>query len=168
MTTQLPQYDELYVISDIHMGGERSDGRDFQIFNRGDRLANFIRYVATVRADDQVALVLNGDIIDSLAEDTLGGYVALDSKTALDMTGAMPSTARVSANLGGVRRSVSRMAYGRRWSGTETIDPGGARSNPASSASTTTACTGGASRKSQRDKRSRGIDGVKGIEGIAV
>ncbi len=81
----LPQYDELWVISDIHMGGERSAGRNFQIFHRGARLTKFIRQLAGVRPGEDVALVLNGDIIDSLAEDVVRGYVALDVDTALLM-----------------------------------------------------------------------------------
>jgi hypothetical protein len=81
----LPQYDELWVVSDIHMGGERSVDRNFQIFKHGARLANFVRRLAVDRPDDTVALVLNGDIIDSLAEDIVPGYVALDVETAFAM-----------------------------------------------------------------------------------
>ena len=75
----LPQYDELWVISDIHMGGERTAGRNFQIFRRGERLANFIRRLANERPNDELALLLNGDIIDSLAEvKPSPGYIALE------------------------------------------------------------------------------------------
>src|SRR5215510_11888741 len=77
----LPTYDELWVISDIHLGGERSGDRNFQIFRRGERLGNFIRYLMTLRKNEELALVLNGDIIDSLAEETVPGYVALDVDT---------------------------------------------------------------------------------------
>ncbi len=38
-----PVFDELYVISDLHMGGTKEGTRNFRIFNRGDRLARFIR-----------------------------------------------------------------------------------------------------------------------------
>src|SRR5262249_54774859 len=78
-------YDELWVVSDLHMGGERSPGRNFQIFNRGARLANFIRHLTTLRPADDVALLLNGDVIDSLAENVVPGYVALEVETALAM-----------------------------------------------------------------------------------
>ena len=81
----LPHYDELWIVSDLHMGGERTGVRNFQIFRRGERLANFIRYVTDQRPGDDVALLLNGDIIDSLAEDTVPGYVALDIDIALQM-----------------------------------------------------------------------------------
>ena len=74
----LPRYDELHVISDLHMGGDR---RDFQILRETARLAGYIRWVAGQRLDGQVALVLNGDIVDTLAEDT-GGYIAVDNAVA--------------------------------------------------------------------------------------
>ena len=80
-----PIYSELYVVSDIHLGGRRDAQDNFQIFNRGERLGNLIRHIAGQRPDEDVALVLNGDIIDSLAEDDVPGYVALDSHTALRM-----------------------------------------------------------------------------------
>jgi UDP-2,3-diacylglucosamine pyrophosphatase LpxH len=78
----LPSYDELWVVSDLHMGGSKTGANDFQIFHRGPRLAALIRHVGSQRPGDQVALVLNGDIIDSLAETDLGGYVALDRDAA--------------------------------------------------------------------------------------
>ena len=61
-------YDELYVVSDLHFGGERDEARNlnFQIFDQGAELAGLIRHVAA-RAG-KVALVLNGDIVDFLAE----------------------------------------------------------------------------------------------------
>jgi UDP-2,3-diacylglucosamine pyrophosphatase LpxH len=74
-------YDELYVVSDIHMGGKPGA----QIFNRGRRLAAFIDQVAAERPDGDIALVLNGDIVDSLAEPGVTGYVALDGDTAVAM-----------------------------------------------------------------------------------
>jgi UDP-2,3-diacylglucosamine pyrophosphatase LpxH len=67
------------------MGGERSALRNFQIFNRGQRLANFIRHLKGLRPGEKLGLVLNGDIIDSLAEDCVPGYVALDVDTAVLM-----------------------------------------------------------------------------------
>lgn len=85
MSKFLPRYQELYVVSDIHMGGEKTAASDFQIFNRGERLANLVLHVAEQRPQDEVALVLNGDIIDALAEDSVPGYVALDADTALAM-----------------------------------------------------------------------------------
>ncbi len=83
--TYPPTYSELYVVSDIHLGGRRDAHDNFQIFNRGERLGNLARYIAEQRKDENVALVLLGDIIDSLAEDEVPGYIAADSDTALRM-----------------------------------------------------------------------------------
>jgi Calcineurin-like phosphoesterase len=69
----LSRFDELYVVSDIHMGGPPN----FQILNRGPRLGTLIQHLATVRPGEHVGLVLNGDVVDSLAED-IDGYVAMD------------------------------------------------------------------------------------------
>ena len=40
-----PDYSELYVVSDIHLGGRRDAQDNFQIFNRGERLGNLIRHI---------------------------------------------------------------------------------------------------------------------------
>lgn len=86
MPDLLPTFDELYAISDLHLGGERHSAiDDFQIFRQGPRLAGLIDLIAQRRPDDRVALVLNGDIIDALAEDGVPGYIALDEGTALRM-----------------------------------------------------------------------------------
>jgi UDP-2,3-diacylglucosamine pyrophosphatase LpxH len=74
----LPQYDEVHVISDLHMGGERG----FQILRETEKLAGFIRWVAEQKPDGRVALVLNGDVIDTLAEES-GGYIAVDNAEAV-------------------------------------------------------------------------------------
>jgi len=71
--SDFPEYDQIHVISDIHMGGTLS----FQILRETKRLANFIRWIAEQRAERQVALILNGDVIDTLAENT-AGYIAID------------------------------------------------------------------------------------------
>jgi UDP-2,3-diacylglucosamine pyrophosphatase LpxH len=69
------QYDDLYVISDLHMGGKPG----FQIMNRGQRLASFIHQLAagpSAESARRVGLVINGDVIDTLAED-FAGYIAV-------------------------------------------------------------------------------------------
>jgi len=73
----LPQFDEIHIVSDLHMGGV--DG--FQILRETGRLAGFIRWVAKQRPDGRIALVLNGDVIDTLAEES-GGYIAVDNAEA--------------------------------------------------------------------------------------
>jgi hypothetical protein len=75
-----PQFDQLYVVSDLHIGGERG----FQIFTASKLLAGFIRSLIAQPAGEgtteggffplpgpatKVALVLNGDTVDFLAED---------------------------------------------------------------------------------------------------
>jgi UDP-2,3-diacylglucosamine pyrophosphatase LpxH len=59
----VPTFDSLYVVSDLHMGGSGS----FQIFRQGPLLADFIQRRAA-EGKGQVALVLNGDVVDFLAE----------------------------------------------------------------------------------------------------
>jgi UDP-2,3-diacylglucosamine pyrophosphatase LpxH len=56
--------DRLYVISDLHLGGAPG----FQIFGSADELAWLIRHLADHDPDDEVALIINGDFIDFLAE----------------------------------------------------------------------------------------------------
>ncbi|HYE35868.1 metallophosphoesterase [Methylocaldum sp.] len=75
--SDFPAYDEVHVISDIHMGGKPG----FQILRETERLANYIRQVAAQRPEGRVALVLNGDVFDTLAED-IRGYVAVDEAVA--------------------------------------------------------------------------------------
>jgi|APLak6261659701_1056019.scaffolds.fasta_scaffold01589_2 UDP-2,3-diacylglucosamine pyrophosphatase LpxH len=71
---QFPEYDELHVISDIHMGGKPG----FQILRETERLAGYIGWVARQCPEGKLALVLNGDVFDTLAED-ISGYVATDN-----------------------------------------------------------------------------------------
>lgn len=73
-----PEYDEIHIISDIHMGGNKVD---FQILRETERLANYIDWVGQQRPGGRVALILNGDVIDTLAED-IHGYVAVDEAIA--------------------------------------------------------------------------------------
>lgn len=70
---ELAEYEEIHVISDIHMGGKPGS----QILRETQRLANFIHWVAMQRQGERVGLVLNGDVFDTLAED-MSGYVAVD------------------------------------------------------------------------------------------
>ena len=79
----IPQYDHVYVISDIHMGGKQG----FQILRETKRLANFIRWVATQQPAKRVALILNGDVIDTLAEKDVSGYIAVNE--------ALPTVQRI-------------------------------------------------------------------------
>jgi UDP-2,3-diacylglucosamine pyrophosphatase LpxH len=60
----LPQFDELYVVSDLHLGGPPG----FQIFNSGLHLERLIRHVGQKTKKKRVALLINGDFVDFLAE----------------------------------------------------------------------------------------------------
>ncbi|NQZ06624.1 MAG: metallophosphoesterase [Algicola sp.] len=62
------QFDILHVISDLHLGGIKNTDKNFQVFNQGKRLGNFIDKLALEAPTKQLALVLNGDIVDFLAE----------------------------------------------------------------------------------------------------
>ena len=58
------QFDEVHVISDLHLGGEKG----FQIFGSTAELVAFIDHLATAEAKKDIALVINGDFVDFLAE----------------------------------------------------------------------------------------------------
>jgi len=72
----LQTFNELHVVSDLHLGGKPG----FQIFCQGDTLANFISMCAGP-SDRKIGLVLNGDIVDFLAE---APAAYLDPKGAID------------------------------------------------------------------------------------
>ena len=110
-------FDQLYVVSDMHMGGRRNGEENFQIFNQGTRLGHFIRYVGDQVREGRVALVLNGDVFDSLAED-LAGYVALDAASALRMMEHLLHRRVLRASMGGagvVRGNAPASPRVRRW-----------------------------------------------------
>jgi UDP-2,3-diacylglucosamine pyrophosphatase LpxH len=60
-------YTELYVVSDLHLGGATNR----QIFDQSEELAWLIDYVARREAPSSgpIGLVLNGDVVDFLAEE---------------------------------------------------------------------------------------------------
>jgi len=78
-----PTYDELHVVSDLHMGGAEG----FQIFNQGPLLAQTIEHLRGRLPEKQLALAINGDMVDFLAEpnslyfDPLGAIDKLDRIT---------------------------------------------------------------------------------------
>lgn len=70
----VPSYNELYSISDLHLGGARPAG---QIFNQGARLKAFLERLA--KRPGPFCLVIAGDLFDSLPYLTGSGtYVAID------------------------------------------------------------------------------------------
>ena len=75
---------EIYVISDLHIGGRypsvgaEPGDRGFRICTRVDALARFVRGLAARRQEGvDVELVVNGDFVDFLAEESLDGGVFL-------------------------------------------------------------------------------------------
>ncbi len=59
-----PSFDELYIISDLHLGGQQG----FQIFNSGNELERLTKHLRTLSSEKKIALVINGDLVDFLAE----------------------------------------------------------------------------------------------------
>src|SRR5438105_1513384 len=70
--------DELYSVSDLHLGGPPGG----QIFNQGARLGALIDYLQKRPKGRQVALVLNGDVCDFLAEEG-AAYLSPDRAVAM-------------------------------------------------------------------------------------
>ncbi|GAB6040474.1 metallophosphoesterase [Endothiovibrio diazotrophicus] len=77
-----PRFDALYAISDLHLGGEEG----FQIFTEGKRLAKTIERICHDFPERETALVLNGDVVDFLAE---------APACYLDTTGALKKLRRI-------------------------------------------------------------------------
>ena len=59
-----PQFEELFIISDLHLGGPPG----FQIFNAGAHLEKLVDHLRNVAPKKKVALLVNGDLVDFLAE----------------------------------------------------------------------------------------------------
>lgn len=58
-------FEKLFVISDIHLGGAPG----FQIFDQGPQLSWLIQHITHLETNGLVGLVLNGDVVDFLAEE---------------------------------------------------------------------------------------------------
>src|SRR5262245_37533980 len=63
----------LYIISDLHLGGDyptssEVSGRGFRICTHVRELAEFVRSVAFASRRTDTELVINGDLVDFLAE----------------------------------------------------------------------------------------------------
>lgn len=64
-----------FVISDLHLGGRppsEPEGPAFQLCSSYRELADFIRWASTQSCGGALELVINGDFVDFLAEDSLG------------------------------------------------------------------------------------------------
>src|SRR5580698_7574360 len=61
----------VYVISDLHLGGvysEKTGGRGFRINTQVEKLAGFVHSLAAQPAEPKIELIINGDMVDFLAE----------------------------------------------------------------------------------------------------
>ena len=68
-SNSLPTFDELYSVSDLHMGGLEKRS---QIFDSGTELEKLINHLRAKLG--QIALVINGDMVDFLAEPNATGF----------------------------------------------------------------------------------------------
>lgn len=75
-----PEYDALYVISDLHLGGLKG----FQIFDSGAKLEKLIEHLCGVMPQQKVALLINGDLVDFLAEKPALPFDPVDAIKKLD------------------------------------------------------------------------------------
>lgn len=87
MNTDAPIFDELYVVSDLHLGAPAGH----QIFGQGARLAATIERLAQAASGTSRALVINGDFVDFLAE---------EPSEYFDAAGAVRKLARIIADAG--------------------------------------------------------------------
>jgi len=85
-------FDTLFVVSDLHLGGTRhkkDPTKNFQIFNQGEALGGLIEHAA--QQPGQVGLVLNGDVVDFLAEDNASYLAPLKAPARLKRIMSDPS-----------------------------------------------------------------------------
>jgi len=57
-------FDEIYIISDLHLGGPE----EAQVFNQGENLALMIEKLTQKPNNRKIGLIINGDVIDFLAQ----------------------------------------------------------------------------------------------------
>lgn len=88
----------LFVISDLHLGGAEG----FQMCSAAGRvrLADFLSYVAAQKRDDnEIHLVINGDIVDFLAEEEFSSFTNDDDKAVTKLQSIMSGTPEVWCSL---------------------------------------------------------------------
>jgi len=80
--TVLPihEFDQVYVISDLHIGGLTN----FQIFRQGSLLASLIDWLTQRDTGQRVGLCINGDTVDFLAEQSATYFDPVGATTKLD------------------------------------------------------------------------------------
>jgi len=63
----IPEFDELHVVSDLHLGGREPRKQIFKK-EQGDAFEHLVDYLMKRRRTSRQALVVNGDLVDFLAE----------------------------------------------------------------------------------------------------
>jgi UDP-2,3-diacylglucosamine pyrophosphatase LpxH len=86
-----PEFEELYVISDLHLGGTKG----FQIFNAGASLGKLIDHLGRLAPEKRVALLINGDLVDFLAESQALPFDPIEAVLKLDRIVSDPAFAMV-------------------------------------------------------------------------
>ena len=72
-------YDEVHVVSDLHLGGEG----DFQIFDATQELVTLIDEISAKSNELNIGLVINGDFVDFLAEEDASTFNPVTAVTML-------------------------------------------------------------------------------------
>ena len=99
-----PQFQQLFSVSDIHLGGPKG----FQIFDQGPALAWLVDHLRDRECDGDLALVLNGDIVDFLAEEPSMYLDAQGAVTKMERIIQDPSFSMVWKALGRFVRKPNR------------------------------------------------------------
>ena len=87
----LPQFDQLSVVSDLHLGGLSG----FQIFNAGEMFRAFVDQLRKGDPTQKIALLINGDLVDFLAESPAAAFDPAGAVTKLTRIGTDPAFAPV-------------------------------------------------------------------------
>ena len=107
----IPEHDELHVVSDLHLGG---DEPRFQIFKQGDRFGELVDKLLAQRGVARQALVINGDLVDFLAERDATYFDAAGAADKLDRIFHDPSFEAVWSSLKQFVQNDSRVGPERR------------------------------------------------------
>ncbi len=100
----VPRFDEVHVISDLHLGGSAG----FQIFNTTTELVRLIDHLQGQPVEKSLALVINGDMVDFLAETPATYFDPLGAVAKLDRIVADPTFAPVWEALKRFVRTLNR------------------------------------------------------------
>lgn len=97
----------LYVISDLHLGG--AEGYQMCAAAGQARLAEFIRYLTEQRQGAQAHLLLNGDVVDFLAEKEFASFTCDDKAATVKLAHIIERTQQVWDALAAFAQSGARL-----------------------------------------------------------